>query len=448
MIMRNYLTACIVLTVLLTLPFTQASQAHDRVPSPPQNRPVALIGGTIHTVSGPEIEGGTVVFDKGVITAVGTNVTAPSDAIIVDVSGKHVYPGLIEPVSRLGLAEINSVRATVDYIETGDINPNVRAETAVNADSERIPVTRSNGVAVAATLPSGGLISGQSAVIMLDGWTWGDMTLKSSAGMVVSWPRMSVTPAFGAAKSGDDRRKSIRDRIDLLEHTISEAKAYMTARDADGGRDVPYHRGDVRWDAMIPVLKGEVPVWVEANALPEIEAAVEWAGRHGLKMVLVGGADAPLAAELLRRNDIPVIVVPVLSLPTRRHSPYDERYSVASRLHEAGVRFCIAGDSGSGNERNLPYHAAMAAAFGLPRDEALKSVTLYAAEILGVGDRIGSIETGKDATVIVTDGDPLEIMTNVERLYIQGRDVDLENKQTVLYRKYMEKYRQADGSAR
>lgn len=416
------------------------ASAHEQIPAPPQNRPVALVGGTIHTVAGWDIEGGTVVFDKGVITAMGNDVAVPDNAERIDITGKHVYPALIEAYSHLGLTEIDAVRATVDFIETGDINPNIRAEMAVNADSERIPITRSNGVAIAGTIPEGGLISGQAAVIMLDGWTWEDMTLKSSAGMVINWPSMPVTAVAGMQKSGDEARKKIEERIDLLEKAFKDARAYMTAREAAEKDDVPFHRSDIRWDAMIPVLKGEEPVMIMANSLAEIESAVEWADRAGVKMTLVGGADAPLAADLLQKRDIPVIVSTVLRLPERRHSTYDEPFTLAKRLHDMGIRFCIAGDSGAGNERNLPYHAAMAAAFGLSKDQALKSVTLYAAEILGIADRVGSIAIGKDATLIVTDGDPLEITTVVEQLFIQGRNVDLDNRQKALYRKYTEKY--------
>jgi len=419
------------------------SPAHDGIPAPPQDRPVALVGGAIHTVSGGVIENGTVVFDGGAIVDVGRNVTIPSGAERVDITGRHVYPGLIEAVSQLGLAEISAVRATLDYLETGDVNPNVRAETAVNPDSERIPVTRSNGIAVAGVLPAGGLVSGMAALIMLDGWTWEDMTLAAPAGMVVNWPGMRAVDAFGAQKSTEEQRKNLREQLKRLDRIFEDARAYMKALDAARTPKpaAPYPETDLRWESMIPVLRGEVPVWVTASRLDEIEAAVEWADRVGVKLVIVGGYDAPRAADLLKRKDIPVIVTPINRLPGRRHSPYDEAYTVPARLHEAGVRFCIAGAERYGNERNVPYHAAMAAAFGLPREEALRAITLSAAEILGVGERIGSVEKGKDATLIVTDGDPLEITTAVERLYIMGRAVDLENRQTGLYRKYTEKYR-------
>ena len=371
---------------------------------------------------------------------VGTDVAIPGDAVTISIQGKHVYPGLIEIASQLGLAEINAVRATTDYQETGTINPNVRAETAINPDSERIPVTRSNGIALAGVVPTGGLISGMAALIMLDGWTWEDMTIQAPAGMIVNWPRMRSTTAYGMQKSREEQRKQINEQLEALEKAFREARAYQAAREAAGKKGVPFHKTDMRWEAMLPVLQGKVPVWIRAGSLQEIESAVEWADRQQVKMVLVGGEDAPHAADLLKRKDIPVIVTPVLRLPSRRFSDYDESFTIPARLYQAGVRYCIAGGSGSGNERNLPYHAAMAAAYGLPRDEALKSVTLYAADILGVADRTGSLEKGKDATIIVTDGDPLEITTTVEKLFLLGRDVDLNNKQKILYQKYRRKY--------
>ena len=421
------------------------ANSSDQVPAPPQKQPIALVGGIIHTVSGDVIEGGTVVFNKGKLVDVGTTVVIPSNALRVDIAGKHVYPGLIETVSQLGLAEIDAVRATLDYYELGSINPNVRAEKAVNPDSERIPVTRSNGIALAVSMPRGGLLSGQSALMMLDGWTWEDMTLKAPVGMVIDWPQIPVTKAYGKQQSKDSQREQIQKRLDELEKTFREARAYKTAREAAGNKGVPFQKTDVRWESLIPVLDGKLPVWILANSIQEIETAVEWADRQKIRMVLVGGADAPQASELLKRKGIPIVVTPILRLPSRRDSDYDEQYTVPLRLYEAGIPFCIAGGSSMGNERNLPYHAAMAAAFGLPKDITLKSVTLFAARILGVDDRVGSIEKGKDATLIVTDGDPLEITTHVEMMYIQGRNVDLNNRQKMLYAKYREKYRQLGG---
>jgi len=424
-----------------------------QVPAPPQQQPVALVGATIHPVSGPEIKVGTILFDKGKITGIGAQVEVHADAVVVDLSGRHVYPGLIATGSLAGLMEIFWIRATRDFTEIGRINPNVRAERAINPDSEHIPVTRANGIALAAVLPLGGLISGMGALVMLEGWTWEEMTLKAPLCMVLDWPDMPGSMGLLPEKERQEQEKKIKEQIEEIEEAFRSARAYQAAREAEGEKGVPLHEKDLRWEAMLPVLRGELPVWVQANRLQEIEASVEWAQRNRIRMVLYGGADAPLAADLLRSKNIPVIVTPVLRLPLRRDSDYDGPYRLPARLHEAGVEFCIGGlPSGiggapsitKGNERNLPYHAAMAAAFGLPREEALKALTLHAARILGVDDRVGSLEVGKDATLIVTDGDPLEITTHVEKLYIQGRDVDLNNKQKALYEKYREKYRRLE----
>jgi len=441
--MKRCLFTIIILAAAVSFPEYNAA-ANDQVPGAAQQEPVALVGGTVHPVSGGVIETGTVVFDKGIITVVGVNAVVPAGARRIDVTGLHVYPGLIESVSRLGLTEINSVRATVDYVETGTINPNVRAETAVNPDSERIPVTRANGIAVAATLPDGGLVSGNAAVLMLDGWTWEAMTLKACAGLVINWPAMRYTGAYGMQSARNNAREETKKNLEVLEQAFTEAEAYLAAKGALGKPDAHVPETDLRWEAMIPVLRGEEPVWVIASRAEEIISAVEFCDRHGLKMVLFGGADAPEVADLLVRKEIPVVAVPILELPARRHDPYDLQYTLPVRLFEAGVTCVIAGGTGYGNERNLPYHAGMAAAFGLPKEEALKAVTLNAARILGVGDRIGSIEPGKDATLIVTTGDPLEIATSVEMMFIQGRTVDLSNRQTELYEKYLLKYSQED----
>ncbi len=422
----------------LILPVSVLASA--QIPAPPQKAPVALVGGTIHPLTSPDIEGGTILFDRGRIVDLGKEVAIPSDAVVVDIRGRHVYPGLIAAYSILGLVEIDAIRATRDVQEAGRINPNVRAERAINPDSERLPVTRANGIALAAVLPVGGLISGMGALVMLDGWTWEEMTLKAPLCMMVNWPEMGGNTGLAPQKELEKRRENIKKEIEELEKAFGEARAYKAAREAAGMKGVPFHETDVRWEAMLPVLRGELPVWVAANSLQEIEASVEWAERQGVKMVLAGGADAPLAAELLKSRKIPVIVTPVLRLPAREDSDYDEPFTLPAKLFEAGVEFCICGSPSAGNDRNLPYHAAAAAAFGLPRDEALKSVTIYAAQILGVGDQVGSLEKGKDATLIVTDGDPLEISTQVEKLYIRGRDIDLGNKQKTLYQKYSEKY--------
>lgn len=395
-------------------------------------------------MTGPVIERGVLVFDKGKITAVGPDVPVPPDAEVIDIRGQHVYPGLIDANSIIGLTEIDSIRATRDFAEVGDVNPNVRAEVAVNPDSEIIAVTRANGVLVALAVPRGGVIAGQSAAIVLDGWTWESMTLKAPVGLHVYWPRMTPVRAFFVFVSEEEQRRRAEEALRKLKEAFREARAYWTAKKAEGGHPgTPYHDVDVRWEAMVPVLEGKLPVFVHADTLDQIQAAVAWAEAEKVRIVLVGGADAPMAADLLRQKDVPVITGPILELPTREWEPYDAAFTLPARLAQAGIRYCIGGDGGAWNERNLPYHAAMATAYGLPRDEALKAITISCARILGIDDRVGSLEVGKDATLLVATGDPLDIRTQVTRAFIQGRPVNLYNRHQRLYEKYREKYRQA-----
>jgi imidazolonepropionase-like amidohydrolase len=418
------------------------ASASDAVPAAKQKKPIALIGGTIHTVSGGIIENGTILFDKGRITAVGTNVTIPADAERVDVTGKHIYPGLIDSRSDMGLTEIGSVRGTIDIAETGNINPNVRAEVAVNPESELIPVARANGVAIVATAPRGGLISGLAAALMLDGWTTEDLTLKSGLGLVVSWPAMVYTTSGFVCLSKEEWQKQRDEQLKALHEAFANARAYMNAKKAEQLKGVAYHDTDPRWQAMIPVLEGKIPVFVDANELSQIQAAIVWAEQEGVKLVIVGGRDAWLVRGQLKAKDIPVIVTHIQAAPMHQWQGYNEVFTLPMRLQEAGVRFCITGDGDASNSRNIAYHAANAAAYGLSKDDALKAVTLYAAQILGIADNVGSLETGKDATLIVTNGDPLEPPTVTEQMFIQGKKIDLMNKHKQLYEKYKQKYKQ------
>ncbi len=418
------------------------ASASDAVPAAKQKKPIALIGGTIHTVSGEVIENATILFDKGTITAVGTNVTIPADAERIDVTGKHIYPGLIDSRSNMGLTEIGSVRGTIDVAETGSINPNVHAEVAANPESELIPVARANGVVIVAATPRGGLISGLAAALMLDGWTTEDLTLKSGLGLVVNWPTMVYAPSGFVRVSKEEWQKQRDEQLKTLRETFANARAYMTAKRAEQQKGVGYHDSDPRWQAMIPVLEGKTPVFVDANELSQIQAAISWAEQESLKLVIVGGRDAWLVRSQLKARDIPVIVTDIQSPPVHRWQGYNEVFTLPMRLREAGIRFCISGDGDASNSRNIAYHAANAAAYGLPKDDALKAVTLYAAQILGIADKVGSLEPGKDATLIITNGDPLEPPTVTEQMFIQGKKIDLMNKHRQLYEKYKQKYNQ------
>lgn len=405
-------------------------------PAPPQERAIALVGGTIHTVDGPVLPNGTIVFSAGKITALGASVTVPDGAERIDVTGKHVYPSLIDASTNIGLTEIGSVRATNDANETGSINPNVKAQVAVNPESEIIPVTRSNGVLIVLSSPSGGVISGTSALLRLDGWTWEDLTHTAPVAMHLNWPRMRPVSAWWNQDSDETQLERRDTQLKAVRQAFADARAYMTAKKA--GSQIEY---DSRWEAMIPVLDGQIPVMVESDDIQQIQAVVAFAESEKIKIIIRGGYDAPLCADLLKKNNIPVIVDGIHRLPTRDDEAYDAPFTVPDRLRSAGVKFCITGGGGASNVRNLPYHAATAASFGLPRDEALKAITLYPAQILGVEDHLGSLAVGKDATLFIADGDILEIPTRVERAYIDGRTIDLTDKQKVLWEKYKEKYR-------
>jgi imidazolonepropionase-like amidohydrolase len=419
-LLKNY-----ILIFLATVSVSWISNGHDQVPGAKQEKPILLTNGTIHTVTGATISNGQLLFDKGKIVAVSSRIHTPDDCEVIDIGGKHIYPGLISSISTIGLVEISSVRATLDLGELETFNSNLRAEVAINPDSEVIPVTRANGILSSHVIPlnrPGGLIAGQSAVVNLDGWTTEDMTLAAPIGMKISWPTDPQLRGFEIETTGD-----------------ADARAYQKA----GEHGKKTQDVDLRLEALGPVLNKEIPVMVSAGSARQIRDAVHWAQRENLKMILLGGADAWRLPELLTQNDIAVILGNVNISPRRRWESYDTPFRAPVVLHRAGVRFAIAFDSGGPNEsngRNLPYEAGKAVAFGLPKEEALKAITIYPAEILGVADRLGSLEAGKDATLIVTTSDPLDIRANVEMAFIEGRLVDLSSRHTQLYQKYQQRY--------
>ena len=416
--------------------------ASDEVPSKKQDHPIALIGATIHPVIGDVIVNGTILFEDGKITNLGTSITLPTGTQSIDVAGRHIYPGLINADTRLGLLEVGSVPGSRDDDELGDMNPNVRAEVALNPDSELLSVVRAHGITVANSFPRGGIISGKSAAIMLDGWTWEDMTLKAPVAMHMNWPRMTINRAWWNSTSEEDQIKNRKEALDKIDSFFDDAKAYMTAKSVSGKNGLPDQKVDLRLEAMIPVLKGELPLWIAASEIKQIQAAIDWAESKGIKTVIYGGADSWRLAKELKKMNIPVVISSVLSVPTRAWEGYDTGYILPNKLYQAGVKFCIGYSTFAGEQHNVRYNAAMAVAHGLPVDEGIKSITIYAAEIMGIDDRVGSLEIGKDATLIVTDGNPLEIMTSVSMEFIEGRPIDLDNKHKRLYRKYTEKYRQ------
>ncbi|MDP6339281.1 MAG: amidohydrolase family protein [Candidatus Marinimicrobia bacterium] len=430
--------------IILTLIFSSFIFANDQIPAPPQKHPILLKNGIIHTVSNGVING-SILFDKGKITHVGEYISPPAGAEVIDLEGKHVYPGFIAAVSGIGLVEINAVDVTNDHSERGDFNPNVRANVAYNPDSEIIPTTRSNGVLIANVAPSSGLVSGQSSIMMMDGWTWEDATFAHPSGLHVNWPGMGIQSGGRFRMPADKQKKRRQEALKGLDDMIKEGRAYTRLRQTQSRKAEDYHHEDLRLESLIPYVQGKRPIYVHANEVRQIEAAVHWANRHEVKIIIVGGKDAWRTTDLLRINKVPVIYEGVTALPNRRFEDYDQAYKGPALLHEAGVQFCIASSGSAGGAyrvRNLPNQAAMAAAYGLPKDAALRSITLSAAEVIGIADRAGSLESGKDATLFISTGDPLEIRTNVLQAYIQGRKIDMNDHHKSLYHKYQEKYRQ------
>ncbi len=433
------------LSVIISVAFILSASmilASDEVPSKKQDHPIALIGAFIHPVNGDVIENGTILFENGKIKELGTGVTLPSGTESIDVAGKHIYPGLINADTRLGLLEVGSVPGSRDDDELGDMNPNARAEVALNPDSELLSVVRAHGITVANSFPRGGIISGKSAAIMLDGWTWEDMTLKAPVAMHMNWPSMTLNTAWWNTKSEEDQIKARKEALEKIDQFFDDAKAYMTAKAASGKNGLPNQKVDLRLEAMIPVLKGELPLWIAAGEIKQIQAAIDWAEAKGIKTVIYGGADTWRLAKELNKMNVPVVISSVLDVPSRAWEGYDTGYTLPNKLYQAGVKFCIGYATFAGEQHNVRYNAAMAVAHGLPVDEGIKSITIHAAEMLGIDDRVGSLEVGKDATLIVTDGNPLEITTSVSMEFIEGRLIDLDNKHKRLYRKYTEKYRQ------
>jgi imidazolonepropionase-like amidohydrolase len=417
------------------------ARASHEVPGAPQMRPVALVGGTVHPVSGPAIDDGIVLFDGGKIAAVGHDVALPEGVEKIDVTGQHVYPGLIDAFTHLGLEEISMVRATNDRAETGQLNPNAKAHIAINPDSELVPVARSAGVLTVLSVPAGGLMSGTSAVVRLDGWTAEDMALKPLAGIHARWPQMAPVFTWWIETSGQEQLRTRDQALEEIGRAFESARSYHIARKAHAEKKGPPHDYNARWEALAPVLEGKLPLIVEADETQQIQSALAFAEREKIKLVLAGGYDAPECADLLKKLNVAVIVGGVHRLPRREDDAYDAAFTVPARLKQAGVRFCIASADRASMVRNLPYHAGTAAGYGLPPDDAVRAITLSAAEILGVADRIGSLESGKDATLIVTTGDVLETASEVRLAYIEGRQVELNDRQKRLWQKYKEKYR-------
>ncbi len=420
----------------LLLLASAAGSAQAPAPTPPP-REFSIVGATIHPVSGPDIAKGTVVVRDGRIVSVATGAAPLPNAPVVDGSGRHVYPSIFPPLTALGLVEIGAVRASVDQTELGDLNPDVRASVAVNFDSELLPVARSGGILVAGITPRGGVVSGSVAAMKLEGWTREDATLRDPAAITVFWPDLSIDRSPTASVSVKSQEKRRDEKVEKLETIFRDARAYAKAMSTDSRAGVPRHAVDVKLAALVPAIEGRIPVIVAASQLAQIRDAVKWAKEEGLRLVIWGGADAWRMADELAKARVPVVVDSPLDLPRREDEPYDTEFANAGKLARAGV-LVLFNDGGEDatNVRNLPHLVATAVTFGFPADKAVAAMTLEPARLLGVADRLGSLEPGKDATFILTDGDILDLRSRVVGAYLDGRALDLTDKQKRLYEKY------------
>ena len=425
----------LILATLAALVAGSALSAGDEIPGAPQRQPIALINATIHTAVGAPISNATLVFDKGVITAVGAAAQIPDGARTIDCKGARVYPGFIAPSTTLGLTEIDAVRSTRDFGEVGSLNPNARAETAYNPDSEIIPTVRSNGVLLVNSTPQGGLVSGQSSLMRLDGWTREDLAVKRVSGLILSWPAMEVTTAWWQRKSADEQRKDIEQNVRQVYDLFTAARGY--SEKARAGVDTSLR--DIRFEAMRCVFDDSVPVIVECATRRQIESVLDFAQTMNVRVILSGAVDAPLVLEQLQRAGVGIIIPRVHALPRREEDGYDAAFTLPATLAKAGIPFAFS-DDGAWQQRNLPFHAGTARAFGMSELDALRGLTLWPAQLFGVAATYGSLEVGKSATLFVSTGDAMDSKSNtVIHAFIDGRELELNNRHKRLAKKYRER---------
>ncbi len=408
-----------------------------------------LKGATIHTMAGKDITNGSILVRDGKIVGVGQNLTAPKDVKVIEGKGMQVYPGMIDSGSTVGIQEISAVTESNDISEIGKFEPQIRAFIAVNPDSEHIPVVRANGITAVLAMPGGGgrrggggtqMIGGQASLIRLNGWTTEELNIKGAAAMHLTIPTIAGGGGRGGGggEFGGMMRVSYQQQVQQYEKDMKDlndffedAHRYAQAKAAH----MPDFRTDLKMEAMLPVIEGKEPVMVTAQREKAIKDAIAFADKQKIKIVLCQAAEAYKAIPEIKAHDIPVILPPTLALPDGEDEPYDQPPTTPALLYKAGIKFAFASYSVEFS-RNLPYQAATAVAYGLPQEEAMKAITVNAAQIWGVANQMGTIEEGKSADFMVTDGDPLNTQTQVKQLFISGKTVNLDNKQKRLYEKY------------
>ena len=415
-----------------------AAAQETMLPALPQKETIALTNATIHVGNGQVINNGTVIFKNGKITEVGANAST-SGARVIDCNGKHIYPGLILTASQLGLIEVNSNRATVDASEIGEMNPSIRSLVAYNTDSKVINTLRTNGILLANVIPAGGIISGSSSVVQLDAWNWEDAAYKTDVAIHFRMPSLLNRPGarrgggFGAQVPAADPVKTGLEQIEKVKLFFREAKAYLA--------ETKHENTNLKFEAVKNLFDKKQKLFIHCNIVKEMLLAADFVKEFGFDVVLVGAVDSWQVADVLKQNNIAVILNQLHDLPTMIDDDVDQPFKTPAMLQKAGVLFTINDDDGNTRYRNLPFNAGTAATYGLSKEEALSAITLNAATILGIADKTGSIETGKDANIVVSEGDILDMRTNIiTNAFIQGRQVDLNNKQKQLAEKYETKY--------
>lgn len=413
-------------------------------PAPKEAQPIVITNATIHVGNGQVLEKASVVMENGKITSVGTNITVPPGAQQINAEGKHVYPGLILASSNLGLVEIGSVRASSDVREIGDMNPNVRSLVAYNTDSKVINTLRSNGILLANIVPEGGLLSGSSSVVQLDAWNWEDAAYKTDQGIHFNMPSLLPRPrgfrggGGGGGNGGPqqpqtDPVKEGLDQVDRIKQFFAEAKAYNAE---------PVHdQTNLKFSSVKGLFDKSQKLYVHANTVKQMLVALDFVKEFGMDVVIVGGSDSWQIADLLKQNNITVILNQPHSLPTLDDDDVDQPYKTPAMLQKAGVNFVINDDDGQTRGRNLMFNAGTAVAYGLTKEQALQAITLNAAKALGIEKQTGSIEVGKDANIIISEGDILDMRkSQVTYAFIQGRTINLDDKQKQLNERYLRKY--------
>ncbi len=407
----------------------------QQTPAPDQSQPVMITGATAHLGNGTVIENSVVGFENGKITVVGKADEAMDDAKNwqkIDAAGKHIYPGLIAPNSQIGLIEIGAVRATRDADEVGSINPNLRSIIAYNTDSKVTPTVRSNGILLAQVVPVGGIISGTSSIVELDGWNWEDAAYKMDDGVHLNWPSMMTWTGWQEGNPRRVKNKEYEEQLSEIKQFLAEAKAYCQQSSTEDT--------NLKLAAMCGLFDQSGKLFIHVDDAEGITTAIPFKKEYGVEIVIVGGRDSYRTADLLATHKIPVILYHTQSLPYHHDDDIDQPFKTPKALYDAGVLFAIGGE-GYWQQRNLPFQAGQAVGFGLPKEAAIRAMTQSTATILGIDKTVGTLEKGKDATLIISTGDIMDMRTsNIEKAFIRGKDISLDNKQKALYRKFKQKY--------